>query len=63
MVKQILLGITCMHSLNLLNLVYISFFFFGEAELQNAEIVIVELQTRITNLAFPNCFTKKEKEI
>lgn len=52
-----------MHSLNLLNLVYISFFFFGEAELQNAEIVIVELQTRITNLAFPNCFTKKEKEI
>ena len=62
MVKQILLGITCMHSLNLLNLVYISFFFF-EAELQNAEIVIVELQTRITNLAFPNCFTKKEKEI
>lgn len=51
-----------MHSLNLLNLVYISFFFFGEAELQNAE-VIVEFQTRITNLAFPNCFTKKEKEI
>lgn len=63
MVIYVLLKNIHMHSLNLLNLVYISFFFFGEAELQNAEIVIVELQTRITNLAFPNCFTKKEKEI